>query len=64
MTQTLVKRLVERFDDSFFDTVFQNIADHWWNQTVVLSDIPGKTCEEIGSRSGIFLRRIIGLKLD
>ena len=41
-----------------------NVSDNWFMATVYLMDIPGKECESVGSRLGLFTRRIYGIKLD
>ena len=37
---------------------------NWTNLTVVLIDLPGKDCEEVGARIGLTIRRLSGVSID
>ena len=65
LIQRLFYKLTQKFlDADFFKIIEKNVSENWFNSAVILMDIPGKTCESIGDRIGITIRRITGIKLD
>ena len=38
--------------------------NNWNNLTVILYDLPGHDCEEVGARIGLTIRRLMGISID
>ena len=64
MIQTLVERTIDKFDDKWFSQIETNVQENWLNITLILIDIPGRDCQQIGSRFGISLRKLTGITLN
>ena len=60
----MVNALVERFDFKWFKTIEYHIVEYWYFLTVVLMDVPGHDCEQIGARFAVAFRRILGIYVD
>ena len=60
----MIYKLNQKLNSDYFKEVEKNVSENWYNATILLMDIPGKTCESVGTRIGVTFRRITGISLD
>jgi hypothetical protein len=50
-------------EGSMFE-VSDGMFENFFIQSLIMSDLPGKTCPQLGARTAIFLRKVLRVKLD
>ena len=55
--------LNQKFDENSMFMITNGLLDNWSTQTIIITDLEGKTCRQLGSRFGIFLRKVMSVKL-
>ena len=60
----VVANLLTKFDSSWAEEIEYNIFSEWNIVLVLLWTLPGKSCENIGTRVGIILRKLSGVGIE
>ena len=53
----------QKFETDAAFMVTNGFIDNWYTQSIIISDLEGKSCRQLGSRFGIFLRKVMSMKL-
>ena len=56
--------MIAKFDSHYTEEIEQNVMNNWNNLTVILYDLPGHDCHEVGARIGLSIRRLLGVSID
>ena len=64
MIQELTNKALDKFDAKWFGEIETNVQENWLNLTLILIDIPGRDCQQIGSRLAIAVRKLSGIALN
>ena len=59
--QQLAFRMLQKLDSKYTREIELNVMKYWTNLTVILIDLPGRDCEQIGARIGLTIRRLFGV---
>lgn len=62
--QDLTRKMLQKLDSEYTVEIEQNVMNNWTNLTIILIDLPGSDCEEIGARIGLTIRRLSGVSID
>ena len=62
--QKLTTRFLSKLNSDYFKEIEHNFSVNWYNISIILMDIPGSTCESIGVRAGMAVRKLSGVSID
>lgn len=62
--QTMIGKIVDRFDDSFAETMQENVYDSAISLFLLWGSAPGSSCESIGIRFGASIRKVFLISWD
>lgn len=60
----MIRNILSKFDSNYVLEVTGNIHEDWGTVAVLLMTLPGKSCESIGTRLGIVLRKVTGVSIE
>ena len=59
--RSIFDELVSKFNSNYFAELEINIEKNWYNSTILMITMPGASCEEIGTRIGLIVRKLSGV---
>ena len=60
----MIKNIISKFDSSYILEFTNSVHEDWLIASILLMTIPGKNCEEIGTRMGIVTRKLTGVAIE
>ena len=59
----MVSAFFRMFDGANKFDILKSILSNWFYETIILQDMPGRSCRHLGSRTGFALRKLLTIRM-